>query len=154
MDPHDHAVATAQLSLQATVPSIGEVRRLVTAFAAEHGMAGPRRADLAAAVSEAVTNAVRHAYPPDRTGEVVLHAAIDGDWLTVRVTDRGCGTESTSLGLGLPLMGELAERVEYGPGPDGVGTIVLMEFPMGQDAAPRRGRFARRAEGARAHART
>ena len=153
MDLDDGAVASAQLTLQATVPSIGEVRRWVTAFAAQHGMAAPTRTDLAAAVSEAVTNSVRHAYPPDRTGEVVLDAATDGAWLTVRVSDRGCGTESTSLGLGLPLMHELAERIEYGPGPDGVGTIVLMEFPMHREAAPRRGRFTRRAEGAAVPAR-
>ena len=134
-------MTTARLTLQATVPSIGEVRRWVTAFAAEHGMAEPTRADLAAAVSEAVTNAVRHAYPPDRMGEVVLDAVADGEWLTVRVSDRG---------LGLPLMHELADRVEDGPGPDGVGTIVVMGFPMSRGAAPRQGRFTRAGEHARA----
>lgn len=137
MSINSRAVAVARLDLQATVAAIGEARRWVQAFAAEHGMPAAERDDLAVAFSEAVTNVVRHAYPADVDGEIKLAAATDGAWLTVRVDDRGTGTESTSFGLGVPLMTALADRIEVTPGFDGVGTTVLMEFPM--CAAPESG---------------
>ena len=88
------------------------------------------------ATSEAVTNAVRHAYPVGVAGDIRLAAATDGEWLTVRIEDRGSGAErSTTRGLGLPLMTALCDRMEFTPGNHGVGTIVLMEFPMVTPAA-------------------
>jgi serine/threonine-protein kinase RsbW len=133
----DRAVETARIVQQADVTSIAQARHWITAFAAARGMAGTRQAELAMAVSEAVTNVVRHAYGEDETGEIILDAAADDEWLTVQITDHGCGAgESTSLGLGLPLMTELAERIEFGAPRDGVGTIVLMEFPLSAAAGP------------------
>lgn len=135
METDSRAVAMARLDQSATVAAIGEARRWVEAFASEHGMGPRQQGDLALAVSEAVTNAVRHAYPDDVAGDIRLAAATDGEWLTVRIEDRGTGAEeSTSLGLGLPLMTSLCDRIEFTPGNHGVGTIVLMEFPMGQPA--------------------
>lgn len=134
MRVQERAVATAQTVQRADVEAIARARCWATAFAAEHGMNEARREDMSLAVSEAVTNAVRHAYPKGRAGEFLLEAATDGECLTVRVSDEGCGSESPSfgsglgLGLGLPIMAELSERLEFGPGRDGVGTVVLMEF--------------------------
>jgi serine/threonine-protein kinase RsbW len=130
-------VATARMTERAT-PGVDFVaRRWVTAFAAEHGMGRRGRDSVAVAVSEAVTNAVRHAYPPDAVGDVELAAATDGEWLTVRVRDRGRGTESTSLGLGMPLMERLADRVEVGASEAGAGTVVVLEFPVDEATAGR-----------------
>jgi serine/threonine-protein kinase RsbW len=129
MQTNDRAVATAHFLQPAVDAAVAQTRRWIVAFAGEHGMSAERRGGLAVAVSEAVTNVVRHAYD-DEDGEIVLDAATDGEWLSVRVADTGCGTESTSLGLGLPLMRELADRVEIGPALHGPGTVVLMEFPM------------------------
>ena len=97
------------------------------------GEEGCRR--LSVALSEAVTNAVRHAYPEGANGPVVVDAASDGAHLSVRVSDRGWGGAGTSLGLGLPLMAELSDRMEHGPGRNGVGTAVLLEFTIGPPGA-------------------
>lgn len=134
MEKDERAVATAHFQGPATVEAIATARRWVAAFASEHGMTGARKAEMATAVSEAVTNAVRHAYPASELGDVVVDAATDGEWLTVRIADDGCGQPGESLGLGVSLMTELSDRIELGPGPRGVGTVVLMEFEVGRPA--------------------
>ena len=67
-------------------------------------------------VSEAVTNAVLHAYPEREPGWVHVQASIDDDGVAVSVADDGLGmrprTDSPGIGLGLPLMSDLADRVE------------------------------------------
>jgi len=75
-------------------------------------------------VSEAVTNAVLHAYRDQaRPGRVHVSASIDDQGVAVSVDDDGLGMrprlDSPGVGLGLPLMGDLADRVEVmsrGPG--------------------------------------
>jgi len=140
MSTEERAVAMAHFTEPAAVETVANARHWVTAFAQEHGMTGDRCTDLALAVSEAVTNAVLHAYPADEPGDVVVDTATDGDCLSVRVTDHGRGGAGTSrgLGLGLPLIARIADRVEHGPGANGVGTVILMELEMGgvADAAP------------------
>ena len=54
-------------------------------------------ADVKTAVSEAVPNAIVHAYPRE-TGAVRLHARYDADGVVVvDVTDRGCGIADVAL---------------------------------------------------------
>ena len=131
LELEDVAVATATWRCTAAVPAIGLTRNGVDAFAREHGMAERRRRDVAVAVSEAVTNVVRHAYPVGAAGSVRVDAASDGECLSVRVSDQGEGGEtSDSLGLGLRLMDAIADRVEVGPPLDGNGTVVDMEFSL------------------------
>ena len=75
-------------------------------------------------VSEAVTNAVLHAYrDQDPPGRVHVSASIDDQGVAVSVDDDGTGMrprmDSPGVGLGMPLMGDLADRVEVmsrGPG--------------------------------------
>ncbi|MDA0185622.1 ATP-binding protein [Solirubrobacter phytolaccae] len=68
-------------------------------------------------VSEAVTNAVIHAYREQETpGRVHVSACLDDHGVEVSVDDDGMGmrprVDSPGIGLGLPLMGDLADRVE------------------------------------------
>ena len=68
-------------------------------------------------VSEAVTNAVVHAYRDQATvGRVHVSASLDDQGVEVSVDDDGLGmrprTDSPGVGLGLPLMGDLADRVD------------------------------------------
>ena len=107
MQSDERAVAMAHFSQPATVAAIAEARRGIFAFASEHGMAGEQRRDVVLALSEAVTNVIRHAYGPGEHGEVALAAATDGACLSVRVADTGCGAQGTSLGLGLGLIEQL-----------------------------------------------
>jgi anti-sigma regulatory factor (Ser/Thr protein kinase) len=108
-------------------------RREVEACAREHGAVDP--AGIALAVSEAVTNAVIHAYvdrpaPGDVEVRVERHP---GDGLEIRVCDDGRGmiprSDSPGLGVGLPLVAKLAQRFRVEARPTG-GTAVSMIFPV------------------------
>jgi anti-sigma regulatory factor (Ser/Thr protein kinase) len=83
------------------------------------------------AVSEAVTNAVVHAYAR-RPGDVVVTAHMPkGDGLVVDVLDDGDGlvprADSPGLGLGLALIAQLTDAFEVREPAHG-GTMVHMRF--------------------------
>src|SRR3712207_2512549 len=116
--------------------AVGRARRTARTKARRMG-AGEREVEMIAlAVSEAVTNAVIHAYRFERhAGEVVLEMEKPGprDGLVVRVRDAGCGmsprADSPGLGMGLPLIGSLADDVRVGTPPGG-GTEISMRFVL------------------------
>ena len=104
------------------------------------GAAEDVRTDIALAVGEACANVVIHAYPPGDVGPLVVHAVqtrAGGPKLTVTVIDQGQGMaprpDSPGLGLGLPLIANLADHLEIRDGPDGVGTEVVMVFSLKRD---------------------
>jgi serine/threonine-protein kinase RsbW len=112
-------------------------RRAVEAYAREHGAVDP--AGIALAVSEAVTNAVIHAYvgrPAPGDIEVLVERHPD-DGLEIRVCDEGRGmmprSDSPGLGVGLPLVAKLAQRFRVETRPTG-GTAVSMVFPVHEPA--------------------
>lgn len=68
-------------------------RSTVAAFATQLDPTLDELGDIKTAVSEAVTNAIVHAYP-DELGVVQLKARIyDGEYLEITVRDKGCGIE-------------------------------------------------------------
>jgi serine/threonine-protein kinase RsbW len=86
------------------------------------------------AVTEALTNAVRHAYPGSQ-GPVTLGVEQRGDRLVVVVVaDEGIGARAftaqsgsdRAAGMGLPLLHELCASVRIEPGTR--GTTVTMTF--------------------------
>ena len=87
------------------------------------------------AVTEALTNAVRHAYPGSQ-GPVTLSVSSPADRLVVVVTDEGIGARSFTArsgsdrakGMGLPLLHELCASIRVDPGNS--GTTVTMGFAM------------------------
>ena len=88
-------------------------------------------ADIALAVSEAVTNAVKYANVVGREGVVELSATADDDWLEVKVRDRGEGFgkgSSDGLGLGLAIIARLCADLKIVQ--EGDGTEVRMRFPL------------------------
>jgi anti-sigma regulatory factor (Ser/Thr protein kinase) len=111
-------------------PSVA--RRAIRDFLHGHG-ADPRAlGDVLLALSEVVTNAVVHGYRGGE-GEVRVAAEHDDDQLVLSVADHGGGmaprTDSPGLGLGLPLVGRVAERVDISAEAGG-GTLVSMCFPL------------------------
>lgn len=70
------------------------------------------------AASEAVSNAVLHAYP-DGPGAVHVTAAVASTELWILIADDGCGLEARSgrpgLGLGLALIAQVADDFIIGP---------------------------------------
>jgi anti-sigma regulatory factor (Ser/Thr protein kinase) len=119
------------LRLDAIPAAVGEARQEVAAFSDRHGLA--RRDDVALAVTEAVTNAVVHAYRGDAEGRVRVVACALETGLLVVVRDYGCGMQpnpgSPGAGLGLAVIGALAEEMNI-ERPDEGGTRIRIRFPL------------------------
>ncbi len=96
------AVASLTRSYPASADSIARARFALSAFAADAGATREQQEDVALVVSEAVTNAVQHAYD-GRPGAVhVTAAVVPGElWILVADDGRGLHAESDNPGLGL-----------------------------------------------------
>lgn len=68
-------------------------RGVVSAFVVELDPTAQQLSELRTAVSEAVTNAIIHAYARENMGKVELFCTMDGREVVVSVTDYGCGIE-------------------------------------------------------------
>ncbi len=122
------------LSYPARPASVVEARRGLTEFAAASG-AEPRVVEaVRLASSEALTNAVRHAYQ-DACGPGEVHvtaAAVSGE-LWVLIADDGSGlaprADRPGLGFGLALITQLSDSVTIASRANG-GTEVRMRFNL------------------------
>lgn len=89
------------------------------------------------AVSEALTNAVIHAYPR-RAGRIHVVAWTGRDELTVEISDDGLGfqthTETPGLGMGLGLISQLTDDFTIRQ-PMAGGTAVRMRFWLRPEAS-------------------
>ena len=117
----------------------GRARAAVREFASSHGAVDSTVADIALAVSEAISNVIHHAYRDGQeTGEVVLEADRDGDQIAIVISDKGAGmmprVDTPGLGLGLPMIASLADALEVRVRPSG-GTEVHMRFDLARDPA-------------------
>ena len=125
-----------------TVPAVAEnvapLRHAVVELAGRHGAGEDVRTDLALAVGEACANVVVHAYPPGDVGPLIVHAEIKDGEISIWVCDQGQGMtprpDSPGLGLGLPLIANLSDRLEITDGPGEVGTRLVMAFSLRRDA--------------------
>ena len=114
-------------------------RSAVSAFAAQLDPTLDELGDIRTAVSEAVTNAVVHAYP-DTVGTVWLKARIlDGEYLELTVKDKGRGIEDIARarqplyttggeersGMGFTIMESFMDKLSVRSRP-GAGTTVTM----------------------------
>jgi PAS domain S-box-containing protein len=111
---------------------VAELRRGVADFASAHGAAQDEINNITLAVSEAVTNAIIHAFVGRERGRVALTAEAGEGCVLVRVLDDGRGMtphpESPGLGLGLTMMASMATRCDIREGPSGLGTEVRLAF--------------------------
>ena len=126
-------------------------RSIVAAFAAQADPSVSVLADLRTAVSEAVTNAIVHAYP-DEMGKITLTLKLyDDGWLTVKIADRGCGIADieqamTPLfttggeersGLGFSVMESFCDKVKVRSNV-GKGTAVTLQKRLTEKGEERR----------------
>lgn len=119
------------LTLPAEPASVPSFRHRASQFAAEQGIGRDVVADVALAVSEAVTNAVKYAKVSGAAGVVELDAATNDGWLEVKVRDRGEAFgkgSSDGLGLGLSIIARLCADLKIVQ--EGEGTEVRMRFPL------------------------
>ena len=109
-------------------------REAVRRFAVEQGADADTLAAIELCVSEAVSNAVVHAYRRlGHRGPVEVEARRPDGYLCVYVRDRGSGMrrrhDSPGLGLGLPLISQTAQGLDVRTAPAG-GTELLMRFEL------------------------
>ena len=112
---------------------LAAMRAAVHRWLAPFGLSDDTEHDVVLAVSEAATNAVEHAYPPDDPdGRVELTFWCDDESLHIAVVDRGTWREPPtgprSRGFGLPMMRRLvaAVAIEHA----GRGTRVVLRHPL------------------------
>ncbi len=128
-----------KLEFPAQSANEGFARAAAAAFAVQMDPTLEELGDIKTAVSEAVTNAIVHAYP-DTIGLVQMRLRIlDGNVLEIRVSDRGCGIGDISRamepmystggeersGMGFTIMSSFTDSLRVKSAP-GKGTSVTM----------------------------
>ena len=114
----------------AVLRSLAPLRSRVSEAAFRHGY---DRDDVGLAITEAVTNVIRHAYPPEHPGPVEVTVDARRERLLLIVEDHGVGRDGfrprSDLrhgGMGLRLIHALAESASVVTSP--TGTRVEMTF--------------------------
>jgi PAS domain S-box-containing protein len=153
----DDVTALAAQLLPVQVPALHEelpadpgslvlIRRALERWFDQVGVTDTDRQTVRLAVTEAVTNAIEHAYPPGYSGLVKVEAAIDaGGCLQVRISDQGHWQAPdpavTGRGNGLMLAGQMSGRlrVTHPPQPAGAppgarGTVVTLRHQLHRPA--------------------
>lgn len=118
-----------ELRLAPEPASVGAARQATGDLARE---LGANVEDVRLAVSEAVANAVVHAFQGREPGSITLTAQTTSGWLLITVADDGKGMtpniDSPGLGLGISLISKVAEQVRFDS--SDTGTTVSMSFPI------------------------
>src|SRR5690349_1661210 len=119
-------------SYSAVPDAVAKARRQVSRWLSALSADVLMSRDIGIAVSEACTNVVNHGYRDGASGAFRLHAECTDEGVCVTVSDEGAGmvlrSDSPGLGLGLPLMGLLTDRLEISAADHGPGTVVSMRF--------------------------
>ena len=132
-------------ALNESYPAVPEAVRVARTtlgeIAAAAGAGGERLDEIRLAVSEALTNAVVHAYRDGEAGQFHVTAAVASSELWVLISDDGRGlhawNDSRGLGIGLSLISGLSDDfaiVTRGSG----GTEVQMRFDLHKTIPPPR----------------
>jgi stage II sporulation protein AB (anti-sigma F factor) len=108
-----NAVASLNETYPATAASVPRARKAVGVFAAKAGLEGDQLEGIRLVVSEAVSNAVLHAYGAE-DGSIQVTAAVVPGELWVLIADDGRGlraerSENRGLGLGLGWMAQFSD---------------------------------------------
>ena len=134
-----------KIKLPALSVNEGACRAVVAAFCAQLDPNIEELADIKCAVSEAVTNAIVHAYA-GRGGEIYISVGLyEGRLIRVEIRDRGCGipdvktamqplytTDKTGerSGMGFAVMGSFMSRLHVSS-KEGKGTRVTLWKQLG-----------------------
>jgi anti-sigma regulatory factor (Ser/Thr protein kinase) len=116
-----------ELELPPDSASVTRARHALIPLARQVGAAAE---DVALAVSEAVGNAVVHAFRGAERGTISVRGAVGPDALVVTVADDGIGMmpnlHSPGLGLGASLISRLADEARFESSEE--GTTITMRF--------------------------
>ncbi len=133
--PWNHGTALIELMLPVMPTSVGTARDVLRAAALRAGFGGAEYADLAVAVSEAMTNAVVHS----GAGLLSVRCQLAGDEIVVEVEDDGGGFDTAVLerpyrpggqtGRGMLLMRSLVDVLECTSDADGTTVRMVKRRP-------------------------
>jgi serine/threonine-protein kinase RsbW len=130
-----NGAADVRLSLPARPENVAVIRHVLGAFAEALELPPEKVEDMRLAVTEACTNVVRHDYHDGQPGPIDVAIRPEGDALELVVSDRGRGMgpspDVSGPGLGLPLIGTLADSVDIQHAP-AHGSRVVMMFQTGR----------------------
>lgn len=128
----------------------GFARAAAACFAAQLDPTLDEIADIKTAVSEAVTNAIVHAYP-DRLGRITMRLRLlEGNGLEIRIRDAGVGIQDVAQartplfttgneersGMGFTIMESFMDSLKVRSAP-GKGTVVTMRKRIARRAGAR-----------------
>jgi serine/threonine-protein kinase RsbW len=116
-------VRAVRLRIPAKPEYIALGRLALTGLAQARGLDSDTIADLKLALTEAVSNSVRHAYDTVGEGQVEIRYELRGDRMSIEVADDGAGfdpdeapsfdgDELSEGGLGIAIIRTLADEVE------------------------------------------
>lgn len=136
-----------ELKFQARAENEALARMVISAFLVRVNPTMSVISEIRTAVSEAVTNAIVHAYGEMEDGIVVMRAFLDDDRLRIEIEDLGCGIadiqqamtpfytsqpEKERSGMGFSLMQSFMDGVQV-RSMLGEGTLVTMTKLLGGD---------------------
>jgi serine/threonine-protein kinase RsbW len=123
---------TVRLTIPAKAEYITLVRLALSGLSSFRPLDDETLGDLKLAVTEACSNSVRHAYSDGREGSVEVVYELHPDRLVVEVTDDGegfaigqsapAGESLSEGGLGIAIIRELADELEFGSRESGKGS--------------------------------
>ena len=126
-------VANVRLEIASRPENLLLVREMLAGLAEGIALDGDDLHDIRTAVTEACNNVVQHAYPAGE-GALEVEVRVAAGTIDVVVRDHGSGIrphirplQGGRLGLGIPIIQALAERVQY-TGAVGGGTEITMTF--------------------------
>lgn len=130
-------VDTAQFLADVVESSRALTESVELAFQADNVIIGVDRAiPLGLIAQELVVNALKHAFPDDRSGRVSVLLTRQGDQYRLEVADDGVGftpskqAEGSGSRLAAALAKQLGGSLRHSGGPERVGTIAVVEFPV------------------------
>lgn len=135
--PEGHAVkapapTSLRLSGQATADLIPAFRHRTCDFATANSATPKVVQAIALAVTEAVTNVVKHAYESEATDRGIwLTGSVADGFLKITVSDRGLGFRESAwpgLGVGLSIIADMSAELVIDQGSE--GTELRMSFPL------------------------
>ena len=130
MSPPPLPDAPLDIELPAVAGSVQQARHAVAAFCVDQAL---DHEGVAIAVSEAVANAVTHAYRDRATGPVRVFADHEPGSLLIIISDDGQGMtphpHSPTIGVGLKVIAQIANSLQIDD--DSSGTRLTMRFQQG-----------------------
>lgn len=89
---------------------------------------------------ELITNALKHAFPAEAQGRILVAVSRQDGTCRLQVSDNGVGVSAKKAGSGSRLVLALTKQLEgtarYSSGLDGTGMAVTIEFPLSAGALP------------------